>query len=263
MADGDLVTLSFQYEYRGVLLGANSTYQMESLDGLIGLPAVRDGNEDRSDTHGQWPGRQLLGPRILQGSVNIINLTSTALENALNSLVTIFQNSQTERGFYFMRPGQAKKVIFCNPRRVEVTSKYETTKGIARGSFELKASDPIIYSAAESTVAIGANTTVGITQSGNYDEGTYPIIRYTAPVTNPVISNALDGGRTIRLNITTGAGQTLDIDTKKQSVRVNGVTQLNAIRSDNQWWALLPGNNAINNATNTACSVIFRNAYVL
>lgn len=83
----------------------------------------------------------------------------------------------------------------------------------------------------------------------------WPILEVYGPCTNPVLTNLTDGGKAIRLIYTLAADERLVIDTdpRRRSIKLNDQANrygaLDFARSE--WWALLPGVNAIRVAFNT------------
>lgn len=249
MAVGDYV-----YEFKTLTFGSGTSYIVEEVEGLIGLPDVRTNDEDKQEDHGQHRGVDLLAGRHLIFVLNIIGIAGTDIEDKIRAAITAFQVSKRlgtqEYKLFVQRPGREKLFIECRARRMAFPSDFNTARGLAKGGAELKASDPRYYSDTEKTTFVDiANTAVqgqsNITMSGDFVDGVEPILEIVGPATNPRIQNQADNNRTVRVDVDLSATDTLLIDSKKKTVTLNGVDRYDIVRTDNQWWVLLPGVNTV------------------
>lgn len=70
-------------------------------------------------------------------------------------------------------------------------------------------------------------------------------IRFTGPLTNPVLSN-ITTGKTLELNYTLGSGDYVVVDMYRQIILLNGSSSLISKKSvSSDWWGLEPGPNTI------------------
>lgn len=264
MAVGDLVVKDYQYEYRGVLLGSSTSYKTEKVEGLLSMPSLEVFDSERQDDHGAYAGRSLLRPRIIQADVSILVETVTAstdIETIMRTLFTALNPmpGRTTAQLVFQRPGSGKRYVNARPTRRSFPSVFEVPHGLARGSIEWKCADPRIYSLTESTtsislVSVSSNSGV-VTNGGDFPHA--PILEITGPAVNPRISNVQDSNRSIKLDITLSAAETLVVDTFNKTVTLAGVNRYDVVRNDNQWWQLQPGANTVTmNRTGTTGSAI-------
>jgi phage-related protein len=68
------------------------------------------------------------------------------------------------------------------------------------------------------------------------------------------------------MDVILGSTDLLVVDTKAKTVFINGTDRYDIVRSDNQWWALLPGSNSLlytrsSTSGNSTATVKFRDAY--
>lgn len=251
MAAGDLVVANYQYEYNGLLMGANTPYLIEGLEGLWDMPDIRTSDMERIDSHGDVGGEDFMASRKLIATIKAYADTQTVMETNLATMAKAFQPRSGELQLVWQRPGQVKKYINARPRRRSFPTSYEMAHGLSAGTVELYAPDPTIYALAGKTASVvlaagdpGASTVVA-TNAGDWE--VWPVLTVTGAGTNPRIANNTDSGKTVRIDVSMGAGDTLVINTHPSSrtVTLNGTDRYDLVRSDNQWWRLLAGANTI------------------
>ena len=244
----------YQYEFKGFLFGSGTSYLVEEVEGLIGLPDVKTNDEAKQDNHGYHRGLDLFAGRRLIFVLNILGSPGTDIENKIRTATSAFQVSKRagtqEYKLLIKRPGRVGLFIECRARRMAFPSNYSTAKGLAKGGAELFASDPRYYSETQTSTFVDiANTAVqgqaNVSMSGDFSDGSDPVLEIVGPATNPRIQNQADGGRTIRIDVVLSSTDTLVIDVKNKIVTINGVDRYNTVRADNQWWSLIPGTNTI------------------
>lgn len=263
MPAGDLISQDYQYEYSSLLMGAGTVYLIEKIEGLYDMPEIASRDIIRSDIHGVFPGTDLMGGRRLVVLLDILASNGSTAESYIRNLNLAFRPSNQELWFVFKRPNMAdKRFVLCRCRRKALDTDYKYSYGLVKGSVELFASDPRIYSITEETenVTILDTTTVSPTivvdNIGDFNTGA--TIDLAGPITNPVITNPQDESKAIRLTCVIPTGTILRIDTKARTVQTSTggaayVDHYEYVRTDNQWWALQAGvNNLQVNRTNTA-----------
>lgn len=110
--------------------------------------------------------------------------------------------------------------------------------------------------------------TVTVTNAGLF--GSPPVIKLFGTITNPVIKNITTGKEIAFTGLTIAAGNYLEIDTARATVRYNGVpTQPmdGYLGSTTEMWELAPGDNNVrltgtNPDASAKATVIFRSAWV-
>lgn len=250
--------LNYQYQFRSLVFGAGTDYRTEVLRGLLSLPSVRSSDSERQDDHGSFGGLDLMGNRIIDGTMWFEGSAGTDIEakaEVLREIFTVGRKSATvAEPFYFRRPGLDLRMVLVKCRARNIDSDYELAKGLGRCDFQLVGTDPLIYSTVEksSQIVLATNALTGsatFTNDGDYVDGASPVITIGGPATNPRIANAADGNRQIKIDIVLGAGDTLEIDTQRKTVTLNPATtkvnRYDAVRADSQWFALLPGANVV------------------
>jgi hypothetical protein len=277
---GDLIFDDYQYEFRGFLFGAHTSYVTEKVSGLLGMPAVRDMDIDSGADHGSHPGLLLLSKRIIQFDMKIVGSTLD-INQKLGLARTAFQvprkrYSRVLDAFVYKRPGEPKKVLYARCTKRDFVSDYDTAHGLSTGSVELTAPYPVIsgldlLSQSWNLAAGSTNGQQTITNEGDFADGARPKITLTGPWTNPRIQNVTDYGRTIRFDLVLNAGDTLIFDAATMSAQISRAGGAFAdayqyVRADNQWWNVLPGPNVIlatrtNNGAQGTIKVEWQDAY--
>jgi hypothetical protein len=281
MAAGDLITANYQYEYVGVLYGANQKLKVINLDGVFNSTEVKTQDLDRYDMPGSVPGPHMRAARKLTMTFGVDADSGVDCENILLSLNNSLRPKMTELPFVMLRPGRPKMFLNCRPTRYQVPTAYEIVHGLVEsGNIEWTGSDPLWYSLVQSSqdIVVGAGNvgnSVVIDSPGT--ESTAPTFTITGPATNPRIQVSAqtpmdDGeeynGLTVAVDVVLAAGDTLVIDTKKKIATKNGVKDYSLVRPDNQYWRLLPGNNTVdytrdasNEAAASTCTVEWNDAW--
>ncbi len=237
------------YTYNSLDIGHGTAYKVESVEGLLALPEMRVHDQERQDADGDWPGDDLLGPRVVRISLWVSGTPGTATETLLRALRTAYKRIQSSEATYppftFQRPGGGPWHINARVRRYAFPSNYDLAHGLGKGAIELYAPDPLIYEATLLSTVVNAGSTVTINNTGSAP--VFPILEYEGP--------GGGGSDLIFRNITTGQDINLQnyfvadpiiVDNRKKTV-VNdvGVTADYMLSFDSDFWPLLPGNNSI------------------
>lgn len=260
MAVGDLVTAPFVYEFRTLAFGSGTDYVVEKVTGLLDEPPTKDKDTDRAHDHGSNPGVLLYGKRIISFDVKIKG-TISDIDAKIANAQKVFgapriRYSTVMEPFVFQRRGGVKKVIYVRCTKRSFPSNFQTARGFAVGSVELQAPDPLIYTLAASqaviNVGVGVTTAnTNATMNGDHADGADPIITIVGPATNPIVTNATDDNRALRFQVVLAVGDAIRVNMKTRRVErrigVGGTfaKDFSIVRNDNQWWALVPGVNAI------------------
>lgn len=251
---GALVDRDYRYEFRGFAFGADTAYQTEKVDGILGLPSARTSDDDNLAEHGSHAGIDSLPGRTITISMNVLaegpHLADALVDEASGAFQVSRRNSFTEFPFVTQRPTHDKRFCWARARRCEFPSSYDTARGLAVGAMQLFATDPRFYSISETVSEIiiidtESEATGTVPMFGNFEDGVWPIIEISGPAQNPRIQNIDDDNRTIRIDIIIGIGETLYVDTKLGTVFLDDVDRYDTVRADNEWWVLVPGDNHI------------------
>ncbi len=277
MAVGDLITRDGQYEFNGLLFNAYSTtdtVKVLSCEGLFDLPPFKGTTSELGDDHGGVMNRHLLGMRYILMDIVLLASSKSAMYTTSRTITSILQPSSTEAALVFQRAGIGKQFVNARVRRFSgFRNEHVKERGRSPAAIEFVCPDPrklaMVQSSQAIVIASGNTSQSGTVEMiGNFNGGAKPILEILGPVTNPRITNANDENRGIRLDVVVGVGSTLILDVAKRTATMGGVDVSSTIRTDNQWWNLMRGNNLItftrsNSPANTGTlTVKWWNSYV-
>lgn len=278
MAVGDLVTGDWMVEFNGDVVGDDELASLVQIEGLSDLPAIRTSDKEILRRHGMHAGDDFLAGKDITLTVELA-ATGSTLDDEIENLSAAFQPG-AEREMVFQVPGVAgggKRLVYARPRAISAPVNLQWMYGLPVLLIRMATSDPRIYAFTESTetdtlpttgggmefnespnITFGATSTGGLftcTNDGTFE--TWPVIKLTGPVTDPVIYNTTSG-KEIGFDITVGSGDYLVIDTGNRTVLLNGTaSRYSTLTSDSEWWALDAGDNEIRYeaATTTASNI--------
>lgn len=288
MAPGALITAPFQYELgngvNALLMGSGTPIKTEKIVGLFDLPEIKDRDMDKQSDHGAFPGVDLLSKRKIEITANVLtDETSLNRIDAQRQMATQInlcrrwlQPSAMDLFFVFRRPAAVAPYYFdflclVRPKRRSLPSDSDLALGLGKLITELHAADPRIYSLASYTqhcdIPNGVANSAAIIHP-NGEASAYPVITINGPTQDIRIQNGDDSNRAIKLDLAMGGGDVLVIDTLAKTVALNGVYQYQYVRTDNQWWKLIPqiDNHITYNRTGvgagSTCALTWRDAWL-
>lgn len=271
MAAGDLITANGQIEWdESLLLGADTGYVWQELDGWEELPGVDSGNVARSARHGAWAGRKLAQQRMVTLSGMVVPDSSgvqsqvralaqaTAIpeiDGAERPLVVRELDGETFLAFghltsravplgrqYVVGPTYALQWTCSDPRRYSLTEQSLTISAPSSGTGGL--TYPLTY-----PLDYGTSGSPGVgtaTNDGNVHSHPTIVIHGQA-VTPRVIDQT--SGRRLEFDLTLAAGDTLTIDTHNGTVKLNGganrLYTMTALSAPVEAFVLPPGSSDI------------------
>jgi hypothetical protein len=271
MAAGDLITEDYQYEYKGLLLGAYTPFELQQMSGLTSLPNVRTGSVDRFGQHGGVPGRHYEAIRTVAATWDIFDGNDpeafAARREELQEAFAVISDPTNVQPFVWKHPGREKRRIYCRP--VDRTTPLDREFSFLYGSVavRLEATDPFVYSNDEK---VASGITPGETTGGLSFPLTFPLVfgagssggsasvhnggtadaPWTATITgetpNPKITHVESGAFLEFTGLNIVAGDTLEIDAFNRTILYNGVASRRGfLTSASNWFWLQPGSNTI------------------
>lgn len=229
----------------------SDVYRILRMDGVGGLPDIRDSREINPSRHGEtslssfYSGR----PIVLDGRIEAGNLPKLrAMEYALRSAF-----SGLDDDWLYFRAWNTSSLdtrIKCRATGLSIAEAQENYHYRRNFQITMRAPNPFFTSVSSfSDEKIFTQTTPGtpapvtVTNNGNFKA--YPRIRITGPVTNPTIRNTVNNLQ-MAFTITLTAGQYIDIDVEKRTlIDHTGANRFSTLSSASQWIVLEPGVNTI------------------
>lgn len=275
-------------EFNGLSLDVDP-YHLEVVEGLLSSPEIRTADLARVARDGMVAGVDRYSGRTVTMTVNISAADQTTFAAAVAAFSLAFTAPQADDSpLTFTIPGVAGSAaarLNVRPRKVALPIGVEYFAGVGRAAVELFASDPLIYSNAETTATLnlaqapggmtfdlvfdlifGGGGSFGSATLTNSGTATAPVvIRINGPVTNPTVRNVTTG-QSLTLTATLASGDYIDVDTAARTVLLNGTADRYSYLTTPQWWGIQPGANEIRYfadvTTASTATVTFRSAWV-
>lgn len=262
---GDQITEDYQYQIRDTLFGAGTPLIVEKVTGLLGHAATRSKDIEREHSHGSIPGMLLYSPRTIQFDLKPSSqYNDTAVEDLLDQLSDAFQAPKLRvvdelelDAFAYKRPGREMRQFFGRGTRFDVDSDWRVARGLAAASCEFVCNDPMSYSVELHTqtvaLAIGETSDSMVVENlGNGRNGSPPVIYISGTATNPIVENADDEGRELKLEVILASNQIarINMETFEVGIQTGGgsnpfVINYEIVPGDSQWFRLMPGENTL------------------
>jgi len=242
--------------------GANSPYQILSVDGLESLPGIRNQDDNRGYADGMFSGRDFLSGRSIAIIFNTFGTPNgaSAQENYNTIQRTLLPQTQGTTPLYFKFPNSPTSEQFVNARvralRTTVDPNY--TYGYITSQVEFFCPDPSYYNNNLQTATLNYALPTGRTYNRIYDlvydpssnsvsttvnnigwGTTYPTITINGPIVDPTVSNVTTGN-SLTFNCTLISTDVLEIDLYNKLITLNGVSARNLLQSGT-WFGAPPG----------------------
>jgi hypothetical protein len=259
---GELITQDGQVEWRGLLLGAGTSYRYTNLEGWMDLPEVRDGDIDFDNVHGSQPGQLLVGRRTvtLSFTMSLSTADFAVAQRALRAATSPADNPAEEP--LVVQWAGVKAMAHARVIRRNIPSPRDNGMGYSQGAIQWRATNPRLLHLPQQLEGPVSPPSAGgggllwpltyplvwgsalaggemlLTNDG--DAPAQPVFRITGPCTGPVITNA-DTGQQLAFNPTyvLPAGDQLLLTYENRSVLLDdGVSRSNQL--DTRGWFTLP-----------------------
>jgi hypothetical protein len=253
----------YSFSFNGqVFGGANSPYQILSVDGLESLPGIRNQDDNRGFNDGMFSGRDFLAGRNISMIIQTYGDGVNSAQVNFNTLQSVLlpQSSGTTPLYFKLPTATTDQYINVRVRGLSTTISPEYTYGQITSQLELFAPDPRYYNSNQQTATLaystptgriynrtynltygGGSATITTTITNNGWADTYPVITITGPITNPVIGNQTQG-KFLDLVGTFSSSDSLVVDLYNKLITLNGQPARNLLISGD-WFSAQPGNN--------------------
>ena len=280
----------YSFAFNGFVFGgSNSPYQILAVDGLEGLPAIRNQDDNRGYTDGMFTGNDFLSGR----TITITMLTLGGNGNSAQKNFDLLQRAilpqrsgTTVLQFQLSSSGGLQR-INSRVRTNKTIVDPDYTYGMIKSQYTFFCADPRYYDDTQqvTTMSFNAGTlgriynrTYNLTYGGgiasNYAiitnngwTATYPTIAIQGPIRNPIVGN-FTSGQFIALSGTYASTDVINIDLDQKLITLNGASARNLLTGNSQWFAADPGVSEFYlSGTNTvsgqtAATVSYRSAYI-
>lgn len=258
-----VVTQYYSFSFNGQTFGgAGSPYQIFEVNGLEGLPGIRNQDDNRGYNDGMFTGRDFLAGRTI--TITFLTLASSGASAQANfntiQRALLPQTSGTTPLYFQLSNAESEQVINARVRALRTSVTPEYTYGYILSQVEFFCPDPRYYNNLDQTLTLtysaptgrvynrtynltygGGSATLSGTVSNAGWATTYPTITIVGPIINPVVGNSTVGN-TLSLTGTFSAADTIEIDLYNKLITLNNNAARNLLTSGN-WFGAEPGNN--------------------
>lgn len=277
---------SFQFGSQ-VFGGTGSPYQILSIDGLEGLPGIRNQDDNRGYNDGMFTGQDFLSGR----NISIIFQTFASPGNSAQNNYNIIQQallpstSGTSPLYFKIPPTSGDQFINARVRGLRTTVDPNYTYGFITSQVDFFCPDPRYYDNTLQSGSLSVSSPPGRIYNRTYNlvygfgtyatttavnnagwATTYPTITITGPITNVTVGNVTTGNY-LNLSGTITNTDTLVIDLYNKLITLNGNPARNLL-SSGTWFGAPPGTSqyyltgSLTVPGTTAATVTWRNAYI-
>lgn len=259
-----MTTLVAQYSFsfNGLVFGgAGSPYQILSVDGIEGLPGIRNQDDNRGFADGMFSGRDFLAGRTVSIIFNTFGDNNSSAQTNYNIIQSYLLPQQSgTTPLYFYLPNTGTQFLNARVRALRTTVDPNYTYGYITSQVEFFCPDPRYYNQNEQTATMTYSAPTGRIYNRTYNltygggsvalqttvnnsgwATTYPNILIKGPIIDPQIGN-LTTNNTLYFDVSMIAGDELEIDLLNKLVTFNGVSARNLLTSGT-WFGAQPGNN--------------------
>jgi phage-related protein len=257
------VIANYSFSFNGqVFGGAGSPYQIQSVDGLESLPAIRNQDDNRGYADGMFSGRDFYGGRTI--SIIFLTLASpgASAQANYNTIQKVLQAQQsgTTPLYFILSNDNGEQVIYARVRGLRTTVDPNYTYGYIVSQVEFFCPDPLYYNSNIQTATLAYTPPTGRVYNRTYNvtygggsviisttisnigwATTYPTIAISGPITNPVIGNTTEN-KSLSFLGTYSSSDILLVDLYNKVITLNGNPARNTLISG-EWFSALPGNN--------------------
>ena len=271
MAVGDLVVADYGFEYNGLLIGAGTDYDLQSISNFLGFSMHTTTTVAKFGRHGDSPGRHFANSKkpTFIGNIKADNATDFAAKRTafINAFAPIVDpNSQNDLVVRLPDAAGSKYKVSARPIDLEIPLERAFTRMYAPYTLRFEQPDPRIYSLTATTRTFNISTgaaTETIPNAGNADAKW--IAELIGPCDSPVLTHEGTGQSLGFAGLSLASGEALVYDSSNSTVKVNGVSVGNAYTSGFSWFNLGPGNNDItitaSNSSTASFSLTWNDAY--
>lgn len=262
---GELVQYDSDLQWRDLLIGRGTPYEIVTLTGWDGAPPPRRVSVDRPGRHGTLPGELRAGERILDAEIQIGHnpLSTDAFRAARTALRAAFvwDENPTEEPLVVQLDGQPL-MVQARIINFDIPTERQYEQGYQTAAIQWAASDPRKYSLTLQSSAAGlpeasssglafplafplafgtgqAGGSISLSNGGN--AAAWPVFEVTGPITGPVITDT-ESGRALEFDsgFEILAGQTLRIDSDLRTVAIGPASRRNELAAA-AWFSIPPG----------------------
>jgi hypothetical protein len=284
-----VVTAGYSFSFNGITFGGSgSVYQILSVDGLEGLPSIRNQDDNRGYQDGMFTGRDFLSARTITITFNTFATTGgNSAQTNFNAIqAKLLPQESGTTPLYFLLPPSGEQFINARVRGLRTTVDPNYTYGYITSQVEFYCPQGIYYDSTLQTGSLSISAAPGRVYNRTYDlvygfgslttttnvtnsgwATTYPTITITGPLANIVVGNVTTN-EYLRFSGSITNTDTLVIDTYNKLITLNGQTARNLLLGTSEWFDAPAGTSqyyltgSLGVVGTTTATVEWYNAYV-
>jgi phage-related protein len=284
------LTALYSFSFNGQTFGGEgSPYQILSVDGLEGLPGIRNQDDNRGYADGMFSGQDFLAGRTISIIFNTFGSGATSAQaNYYTIQQALLPQVSGTTPLYFKLPNiTGDQYINARVRGSQTTLDVNYTFGYITSQVTFFCPDPRYYSSNNQTASLAYTPPGGRTYNRVYNleygggsvlittnianngwATTYPIITLNGPITDPILGNQTQNKALYFTGSYTNTDD-LVVDLYNKLITLNGQPARNLLISG-EWFSAQPGNNSfyltgdVGSTTVglTAATVTWNSAYI-
>jgi hypothetical protein len=283
------ITTNYSFLYNGKAFGGTgSPYQITSIDGLEGLPQIRNQDDNRGYQDGMFTGADFLSGRTIVITFQTLASSGHSAQDNFNliqqALIPTFLG--TLPLYFLLSNAGAEQYINARVRALRTPVTPDYTYGLITSQVEFFCPEGIYYNSTLKSGSLSVSAAPGRTYNRIYPlvygygslststavlnsgwANAYPTITITGPIKNIVCGNVTTN-KLLRFTGTITSTDTLVIDTYNKLVTLNGLPARNLLLGTSEWFNApagtsqyyLTGTNST--AGLTAATVTWHDTYV-
>jgi hypothetical protein len=257
------VIANYSFSFNNLVFGgSDSPYQILSVEGLEGLPGIRNQDDNRGYADGMFSGRDFYSGRPISMIIQTVGNGTGSAQANLNTLqqALLAQQSGTTPLYFILSNAAGEQVINARVRGFQTTVDPNYTYGYILSQVSFFCPDPAYYDSNVQTATLayspptgriynriynlvygGGSATITTTISNNGWYYAFPTIDIYGPIDNPIIGNDTQNAE-LSFNATLTDTDVLSIDLYNKLITLNGLPARNLLTSGT-WFSASPGNN--------------------
>lgn len=256
------LTQSYSFSFKGLTFGgAQSPYQILSVDGLEALPELRVQDDNRGYNDGMFSGRDFFSGRTVSIIFNTFGANGKSAQENFNTIQSyLLPQTSGTTPLYFLMPPNQTQFLNARVRALKSTVDANYTYGYITAQVQFFCPDPLYYNANTQTATMAYLPPTGRTYNRVYNlvydpstveitttvtnngwSNTYPTIVLNGPITNPIVGNHTQDAF-LEFSGTYGANDYLTIDLYNKLITLNGLPARNLLVAGT-WFSASPGDN--------------------
>lgn len=259
-----MTTLIAQYSFsfnNQVFGGAGSPYQIQSVDGLEGIPGIRNQDDNRGYADGMFSGRDFYAGRTISIIFLVLGSENNSAQVNFNTIqrALLPQTSGTTPLFFQLAGNEGTQVINARVRNFQSTIDPNYTYGYIVAKVDFFCPNPTYFNNNEQTALLQYLNPTGrvynrtynlvydpatqvktTTVSNNGWATAYPLITLYGPIDNPILGNETTN-EYLNFTVNMTGSDVLTVDLYNKLITLNGVSARNLLTTG-VWFAAPPGN---------------------